>query len=134
MISLGAARCLVGVSLLGCIAQSCRLDGEPASTRTSATLSEGLAATGYSFPAEWERHESTWFHWWTTEYGTPDSTIENLLVELIAHTARSERVDLVVQNAEEQRTVAATLSAAGVNVARVRFHLHAHNEIGRAHV
>lgn len=123
------ARGLVALSLLGVGAQGCRQDGEAATSRASAALAEGLAATGYSFPAEWERHESTWFNWWTVEYGTPDSTVQDLLVEMIRHTARSELVDLVVQNAEEQTSVAATLSAAGINLARVRFHQHAHNDI-----
>ncbi len=123
------ARWVAGVCLLGCVAQGCRQDSDTVAARAGSASSEGLSATSFGFPAEWEQHESTWFQWWTVEYGTPDSTIQDLLVEMIRHTARSELVDLVVQNADERASVSATLSAAGVDVSRVRFHEHAHNDI-----
>lgn len=127
---LGGALALL---VVGCLSQGCQQgDGGASAAQASASPTasgDGLAASGYRFPAEWEHHDSTWFSWWTVEYGTPGSTIQDLQVEMIRHTLRSEDVDLMVQSDEERAAVQSTLAAAGLDTSQVRFHTLAHNDI-----
>jgi agmatine deiminase len=90
----------------------------PAPARTPRAL-------GYSFPAEWTRHSSTWISWPRPEgISFPDRYHECIegVIGVIAAIARFERVDLNVPNGNYRRIVIGMLAARGVPMRRIRLH------------
>jgi agmatine deiminase len=75
-------------------------------------------AMGFSMPAEWAKHESTWLSWPKNPLTFPPeivSKIERAYVEMIEALARGERVDLLVDNDRTEERVRSRLSARNVN-------------------
>jgi agmatine deiminase len=73
-------------------------------------------------PAEWERHDATWLGWphelsdWPGKF----APIPWAFAEIVRHLTRVERVYLLVQNYEADRSIRAILKKSGVNLDAVR--------------
>jgi agmatine deiminase len=78
---------------------------------------------GYSMPAEWSAHESTWLSWPHKRESWPGKfePVEPVMVRLVAALARHERVRINVLDAAHERHVAALLEGQ-VKAGNVRFH------------
>lgn len=88
-----------------------------ASRRAPARLTKTPAHHGFSFPAEWARHESTWFSWPRPEgisFPAKYHTIPTNLAQIITQIAQRERVDINVPNENYERIVREQLIAGGV--------------------
>jgi agmatine deiminase len=83
------------------------------------------AAHGFSFPAEWRRHEGTWISWPRPEGvsfpGRYAECIHNVAA-VIRAIAGFERVHINVPNADYEEIVRQLLSRAQVPLGRIRFH------------
>ncbi len=85
-------------------------------TRTPFTL-------GYSMPAEWAKHESTWLSWPKNPLTFPADVVEKVeaaYVEMIEALARGERVDLLVDDGRTEDRVRSKLSSKNVSFHRIR--------------
>lgn len=100
------------------------------------TLSGTPARHGFTFPAEWERHASTWFSWPRPEgISFPEKyhTIPANLAAIIREIAPREIVNINVPNENYRRIVTGQLIDGGLPRAafarrRVRFHFIPTNE------
>jgi agmatine deiminase len=80
---------------------------------------------GYSFPAEWTRHQATWISWPRPEgISFPARYHECIegVIGIIDAIARREPVHLNVPNGNYRRIVSETLAARGVPRRRIRLH------------
>src|SRR5262249_55538324 len=81
------------------------------------------AQLGYRMPAEWEPHEATWIAWphnredWPGKFGP----IPWVFTEIVRCLSRVEHVHLVVNGRRMRERAADRLSAAGVDLERLRF-------------
>src|SRR5438445_4764552 len=76
------------------------------------------ADLGFSMPAEWAEHESTWLSWPKNPLTFPSeivSKVEKAYVEMIEALARGERVDLLVDDDRTEDRVRSKLSAKNVS-------------------
>jgi agmatine deiminase len=89
------------------------------------------AEHGFSFPAEWTRHEATWISWPRPEGisfpGRYQQAIDNV-VEVIRTIVRFEPVHLNVPNVDYELIVRARLAVRKVPTRRIRFHYIRTNE------
>jgi len=80
-------------------------------------------------PAEWERHDATWIAWphnpedWPEKF-EPIPWVYADIVRCLASGSgeQSERVEILVNDAEAEEAAASMLGRTGVNMAKVRFH------------
>ena len=69
---------------------------------------------GFSMPAEWAKHDSTWLSWPKNPLTFPPevvSKVETAYVEMIEALAHGERVDLLVDDERTEDRVRSMLSA-----------------------
>lgn len=87
------------------------------------------AESGYSMPAEWERHEATWLGWPHNETDWPGKldTIRWVYGEMVRKITPGEIVRLLVRNKAEEKLARRYLAQAGADVARVEFIIHPTN-------
>jgi agmatine deiminase len=85
---------------------------------------------GYSFPAEWAPHAATWLSWPHKEASWPGKlqTIYPVYAQFVKEISQGEWVNINVNDAAMQATATRWLTGAGVDLARVRFHLHPTND------
>jgi agmatine deiminase len=85
---------------------------------------------GYSFPAEWAPHAATWLSWPHKEASWPGKlqTIYPVYAQFVKEVSQGELVNINVNDAAMQATATRWLTGAGVDLARVRFHLHPTND------
>jgi agmatine deiminase len=89
------------------------------------TLSTTPAALGYTFPAEWEKHEATWFSWPRPEgISFPDKyhTVPENLARIFAAIAPREKVHVNVPNGNVERIVREQLTEHGCPLKNIFFH------------
>jgi len=77
---------------------------------------------GFTWPAEWERHEATWLAWPHDPLTWPDclGEAEAAFAEIACAVGRGETVHLLVRDATREARARAHLAARGAR--RVRFH------------
>ncbi len=83
------------------------------------------ASLGYTFPAEWERHEGTWFSWPRPEgISFPDKyhTVPENLARIFREIAPRETVHVNVPNGNWERIVRGQLAQYGCPLDNVAFH------------
>ena len=82
------------------------------------------ASLGYKMPPEWHLHQSTWLVWPTNSTTWPDSVpqVQDTYLRLLDLLTPSERVDLLVDDAETERFIRERLGPASVPAERVVFH------------
>jgi agmatine deiminase len=81
------------------------------------------AGLGFSMPAEWAKHDSTWLSWPKNPLTFPPeivSKVEAAYVQMIDALARGERVDLLVDDERTEDRVRSMLSAKGVAFHRMK--------------
>ena len=82
------------------------------------------AALGYSMPAEWYPHESTWLVWPKNPLTWPDRVAEvrELYLQIITLLASQERVDLLVDDLDTADAVAGKLRERNAALEQIAFH------------
>jgi agmatine deiminase len=82
------------------------------------------AALGYRMPAEWEPHTATWIAWphFRGDWPGKFDPIPWVYSEIIRYLARSERVELIVNDATTEKKACKTLTRAAVPLTNIRFH------------
>lgn len=85
---------------------------------------------GFRFPAEFEKHESTWLSWPHKEASWPGKlhTIYPAYSFFVRLLAQSEIVNINVVDKAMQDAATAHLDKAGADLSRVCFHLHPTND------
>jgi agmatine deiminase len=87
------------------------------------------AESGFSMPAEWERHEATWLAWphnvgdWPGKF----ELIPWIYGEMAGKITRGESIRLIVRHEKDQHTARHILGQCGVNLRQVRFVVHPTN-------
>ncbi len=78
---------------------------------------------GFSMPAEWARHDSTWLSWPKNPLTFPPEVlpkVEAAYVEMVEALAHGERVDLLVDDERAEDRVRSVLSAKNVAFHRIK--------------
>jgi len=85
---------------------------------------------GYYFPAEWEKHQSTWLSYPHNENSWP-GRINNIFPaynKFVKIISEGEFVNINVQNSQMQNKVAEELSKIGVDLSKINFFIHPTND------
>ncbi len=79
---------------------------------------------GFIFPAEWEKHESTWLSYPHNENSWPDKieTIFPSYNQFIAELSKGEKVNINIQDQKTQDLVTAQLQEIGTKMENIFFH------------
>ncbi len=97
----------------------------PRKTSHAATPAE----SGFSMPAEWEKHEATWLTWphnvgdWPGKFGV----IPWVYGEMARKIADGETLRLIVRHEKDKQMARHVLSLSGVNLRKVQFVVHPTN-------
>ena len=74
-------------------------------------------------PAEWERHEATWFTWpHNPETWNDLAEIESIYLEIISILVRGEKVKILIESEEEEEKIHAKFSKRKIKLEQVEFH------------
>jgi len=82
------------------------------------------ADLGYRMPAEWEAHDATWLAWPHNRSDWPGKfePVQWVYAEIIRHLSNVERVEILVNDAAEEKRARGVLKSAEVPTADVNFH------------
>jgi agmatine deiminase len=85
---------------------------------------------GYSFPAEFAKHDAIWLSWPHKEESWPGkiATIYPSYCEFVKTVALTERVNINVGTDKMRQAAAKMLELAGVDMSKVQFYLHPTND------
>ncbi len=80
---------------------------------------------GYTWPAEWERHEATWIAWPHHEPDWPGKlgAIPWVYAEIVRALHLHERVEILCHDESVRSSAASALNAHGVDPSRYRLHI-----------
>jgi agmatine deiminase len=92
--------------------------------RSRASSDELPVDLGYSMPAEWEPHAATWLAWPHQKQDWPGKfePIPWVYAEVVRHLAPGERVRILVQSEQHEKSAKKILNKAGVDPTRVDFY------------
>jgi agmatine deiminase len=111
----------------GIISYKPRTDVKKNQCECDATEALGPLPTdlGYAMPAEWVEHEATWLAWPHNKEDWPDKfePIPWIIAEIVRLISGGERVHLFVGTAAEKRAAQKVLERAGVDLARISWHV-----------
>jgi len=87
-------------------------------------MTNSVAKQGFSFPAEWREHKSTWLTWPVPHVVWEDrlDATRNEFAELVACIARFEPVNLIVRDDEALSSAEAKLNKTSNGLKNVQFH------------
>lgn len=97
-------------------------------TATLLAAEELESVMDFTYPAEWEPHESIWMGWPADEY-VKDRSFADVQIEMIRALAGHVKVDLAVQNDDEGATLKRLFRKRNVPFDHVRFHALPHTDI-----
>lgn len=85
---------------------------------------------GYSFPAEWTKHEATWLSWPHKEASWPGKleTIYEPYCQFIKIVAEGEKVRINVRDAAMKAEAIAHLNRAGIDLMQIEFYFNESND------
>jgi agmatine deiminase len=94
------------------------------------TVKDSPRQLGYHFPAEWEKHESTWLSYPHNEASWPGKihTIFPYYNRFIQEVSQGERVHIHVTDREMQERVTKEIAAIGANMKNVALHIFPTND------
>ncbi len=103
----------------------------PDSTEGANLLTSSLVAATYTMPDENKPHEGTWLQWpHHYQYGMAyRDRLDATWVAMTRALVQSEKVHIVAYNATEKTRITGKLSAAGVPLTNVNFHLFQTNDV-----
>ncbi|CAN5169675.1 agmatine deiminase family protein [soil metagenome] len=86
--------------------------------------------SGYFFPAEWEKHKSTWLSWPHKEASWPGKidSIYPVYIDFIKYLSQDERVNINVNDEAMRAQVSSKMTEAGINLQKIRFFIHPTND------
>ena len=92
---------------------------------TSRVLSETPKKMGYTMPAEWERHDSTWLAWSYDQTTFPNRVkkVENAYLKMILALSKNETVNLFVTDLKMKERVRKILKQKEVDLHKIKFHV-----------
>src|SRR5437762_975421 len=105
---------------IGIIMSTTTSCGASRSARASPALP---APNGWRMPAEWEPHEATWIAWphhradWPGKF----AAIPWVYAEIVRQLSPAERVHILVNDAQTEKSARRILDRAGVDLKQVRF-------------
>ncbi len=82
--------------------------------------------SGFSMPAEWEKHSAVWLAWPHDIITFPEGRlkkVEKIYVEIIKQIHTSEDVELLVLDEKMQQRVAKMLESSEINLAKITLHI-----------
>ncbi|MFY0607079.1 MAG: agmatine deiminase family protein [Cyclobacteriaceae bacterium] len=85
---------------------------------------------GFRFPAEWEKHESTWLSWPHNKNSWPGK-IEKIYqpyCEFVKAIAKGEMVNINVVDSQMASFASRCLREVGADLSQIKFHLHPTND------
>jgi agmatine deiminase len=87
------------------------------------------AASGFSMPAEWERHEATWLGWPHNPTDWPDKldTIRWVYCEMVRRISAGEIVRILVNSPSQRDLAKKYLNRTGLSLDRAEFFIHPTN-------
>lgn len=93
-------------------------------TAVSRDTSKTPLELGYSMPAEWEHHNSTWLAWPHNSSDWPGKlrVVEGVFVEVVKSVAAGETVRMMVNSPTHESRARSVLSRAGADLSSVEFY------------
>jgi agmatine deiminase len=87
------------------------------------------AGLGYSFPAEWEKHEATWLGWPHNASDWPGKfeTIPWVYGEMVRKISVGENIWLIVRHKADENVASRVFKHVGVDLRKIRFVTHPTN-------
>lgn len=85
---------------------------------------------GYSFPAEWEKHDATWLSWPHKEESWPGKieTIYEPYCQFIKIVATGEKVRININNEETKAFAISELEKVGADLSQIEFYFNPSND------
>ena len=92
---------------------------------TSRVLTETPKDMGYSMPAEWEKHDSTWLAWPHDPVTFPDRVekIEKVYLQIISSLSKNEYVNLFVTDLKMKDRVVKLLEQNQIDLQKINFYM-----------
>ena len=87
------------------------------------------AELGYSFPAEWEKHEATWLGWPHNASDWPGKfeTIPWVYGEMVRKISAGEKINLIVRHKADENFARRVFKHVGVDLRKIQFVTHPTN-------
>ncbi len=87
------------------------------------------AELGYSFPAEWEKHEATWLGWPHNASDWPGKfeTIPWVYGEMVRKISAAENIRLIVRHKADENFARRIFKSVGVDLRKIKFVTHPTN-------
>ena len=97
----------------------------PTENNSAATPAE----LGFSFPAEWEKHEATWLGWPHNASDWPGKfeTIPWVYGEMVRKISEGENIYLLVRNKSDENSARKIFKSVGVDLRKIKFVTHPTN-------
>ncbi|QES88990.1 agmatine deiminase family protein [Rhizosphaericola mali] len=95
-----------------------------------STTNNKISLSGYSFPAEWEKHAATWLSWPHKEESWPEriDLIYPAYAQFIKELSFHEKVCINVKDEEMKNFALAHIKKVEANLENVHFYLHPTND------
>jgi agmatine deiminase len=87
------------------------------------------AELGYSFPAEWEKHEATWLGWPHNASDWPGKfeVIPWVYGEMVRKISAGEKIFLIVRHKQDENFARRVFKHVGVDLRKIKFVTHPTN-------
>src|ERR1700728_3370538 len=87
------------------------------------------AELGYSFPAEWEKHEATWLGWPHNASDLPGKfeIIPWAYGEIVRDMSTGEKINLIVRHKSDESFARCVFKHVGVDLRKIKFIVHPTN-------
>lgn len=98
---------------------------------SSPVLSETPSSLGFSMPAEWESHDSTWLAWPYDPVTFPDRVdkVENAYLQMISALSKNENVNLFVTNLKMKERVTELFKKKGIDLQKINFYVYDYADV-----
>src|SRR6202012_1339570 len=96
---------------------------------TKITSTATPSEPGYTFPAEWEKHEATWLGWPHNANDWPGKfeIIPWVYGEMARHISAGEKINLIVRHHADENFARRVFKHVGVDLRKIKFVTHPTN-------